>query len=88
MNPKLSQASWRKLLQAQNKDVSELLQIPSRLVMEDDLKIFYQAMKLYESSNVPVKPKGEYLGICDTQQYGRGKRAREVGDELFVLYCP
>ncbi|CAN6478154.1 unnamed protein product [Victoria cruziana] len=71
-------ASWRKVLQAQNKDVSELLQIPSRLVMEDDLKIFYQAMKLYESSNVPVKPKGEYLGICDTQQYGRGKRAREV----------
>ncbi|KAF3796912.1 Chromatin structure-remodeling complex protein [Nymphaea thermarum] len=70
--------SWRKLLQAQGKDISELLQMPSRLVTEDDLKPFYQAMKIYESSNAPVKQKGEYLAICDTQQYGRGKRAREV----------
>ncbi|XP_031493485.1 chromatin structure-remodeling complex protein SYD [Nymphaea colorata] len=71
-------ASWRKLLQAQGKDISELLQMPSRLVTEDDLKPFYQAMKIYESSNAPVKQKGEYLAVCDTQQYGRGKRAREV----------
>lgn len=59
--------------------------LPSRLVTDDDLKVFYQAMKIYEESNagvisnVGVKRKGEYLGGLDTQQYGRGKRAREVG---------
>lgn len=57
---------------------------PSRLVTDDDLKDFYEAMKIYEVpkagevSNVGVKRKSEYLGGLDTQHYGRGKRAREV----------
>lgn len=57
---------------------------PSRLVTDHDLKEFYEAMKIYDapkagvSPNVGAKRKGEYLGALDTQQYGRGKRAREV----------
>ena len=68
---------------------------PSRLVTDDDLKNFYEAMKI---SDVPksvmpsggVKRKGEYLGGLDTQQYGRGKRTREVCllcFKLCMLYC-
>lgn len=58
--------------------------MPSRLVTDDDLKPFYEAMKIYELPNavvtsVGVKRKTGYLGGLDTQQYGRGKRAREVG---------
>lgn len=59
--------------------------LPSRLVIEDDLKAFYEAMKLYEvaddgaASGSGMKRKSGSLGGFDTQQYGRGKRAREVG---------
>jgi hypothetical protein len=79
------QASWKKLACVQGKDGSESLPpLPSRLVTEDDLKEFYEAMKIYEVpktgviSNVGIKRKGQSLGGLDTQRYGRGKRAREV----------
>lgn len=79
------QATWRKLLCERGLDSSEPLPpLPSRLVTDDDLKEFYEAMKIYEVpkdgvvSNVGVKRKTEYLGSLDTQHYGRGKRAREV----------
>lgn len=58
--------------------------IPSRLVTDDDLKEFYEAMKITEVpksgevAHVGVKRKSEYLGSLDTQHYGRGKRTREV----------
>ncbi|KAG2332464.1 hypothetical protein Bca52824_003644 [Brassica carinata] len=57
---------------------------PSRLVTEDDLKLLYEAMKMNNvpmvavESNVGMKRKGGSVGGLDTQQYGRGKRAREV----------
>ncbi|GLT42013.1 hypothetical protein SLA2020_160370 [Shorea laevis] len=79
-------ATWKKLVSGQGIDGSRSLPAlpPSRLVTDDDLKEFYEVMKLYEvpkaavASNVGVKRKGEYLGGLDTQQYGRGKRTREV----------
>ena len=81
----IMQATWRKLVYGQGADYSETLpSLPSRLVTEDDLKEFYEAMKIYEVpkddvvSNVGIKRKSEYLGGLDTQQYGRGKRTREV----------
>lgn len=58
--------------------------LPPRLVTDDDLKAFYEAMKLYDvpkaevASDSGLKRKGHHLGGLDTQQYGRGKRAREV----------
>lgn len=79
------QAAWRKLVSAQGMYSSESLPpLPSRLVTDDDLKEFYEVMKINEvpkaiESNVGgVKRKRGYLGGLDTQQYGRGKRAREV----------
>ncbi|KAJ0987238.1 hypothetical protein J5N97_005594 [Dioscorea zingiberensis] len=69
-------AAWQRIVQG-IKDLSEPLPIPSRLVMEEDLKAFYKAMMIYETPHVGVKRKNE-LGGLDTQQYGRGKRAREV----------
>ncbi|XP_043710846.1 chromatin structure-remodeling complex protein SYD-like isoform X2 [Telopea speciosissima] len=72
-------AAWQKLVLGQDNDSSEPLPpMPPRLVTDEDLKAFYQAMQIYEVSNVGVKRKSEYLGGLDTQQYGRGKRAREV----------
>ncbi|XP_043720018.1 chromatin structure-remodeling complex protein SYD-like isoform X3 [Telopea speciosissima] len=72
-------AAWQKLVLEQDKDSSEPLPpMPPRLVTDDDLKALYQAMQMYEVSNVGAKQKGEYLGGLDTQHYGRGKRAREV----------
>ncbi|KAI9115171.1 hypothetical protein K1719_014184 [Acacia pycnantha] len=78
-------ATWKKLILGQAADSSDLIfpLPPSRLVTDDDLTNFYEAMKIYE---VPkdavvssgVKRKGGYLGGLDTQHYGRGKRAREV----------
>lgn len=59
--------------------------LPSRLLTEDDLKPFCEAMKISDTpapavvSTLGVKRKSEYLGGLDTQHYGRGKRAREVG---------
>lgn len=85
-----SQASWSKLVQAQGKDVSRpLLPLPPRLVTHEDLKAFFEVMKVFEtpktgaSSNVGLKRKSVYGGL-DTQHYGRGKRAREVGDLVFL----
>ncbi|XP_020090033.1 chromatin structure-remodeling complex protein SYD isoform X2 [Ananas comosus] len=81
-------ALWQKLVQGSCTDGSAPLSMPSRLVTEEDLKPFYKAMKIHEvpntnananvNSNTSVKRKGENLGGLDTQQYGRGKRAREV----------
>ncbi|XP_007035456.2 PREDICTED: chromatin structure-remodeling complex protein SYD isoform X1 [Theobroma cacao] len=78
-------AKWKKLVLGSGMDGSKtLLPLPSRLVTDDDLQEFYEAMKLYDvpktgvQPNVGVKRKGENLGGLDTRQYGRGKRAREV----------
>lgn len=69
----------------QGMDGSEPLPpLPSRLVTDDDLQAFYEAMKIFDvpktvvTPQVGVKRKNEYLGALDTKQYGRGKRAREV----------
>lgn len=59
--------------------------MPSRLVTDDDLNAFYKAMQVYEVSKVGTKQKAEKLGGLDTQQYGRGKRAREVGELCLIL---
>nr|XP_034930331.1 chromatin structure-remodeling complex protein SYD-like isoform X4 [Populus alba] len=78
-------ATWKNLLLGQGMDALEHQPpLPSRLVTDDDLKAFYKAMNLYDvpkagvESNAGVKRKGKSLGGLDTQQYGRGKRAREV----------
>lgn len=67
-------------------DCSEMIpSLPSRLVTDDDLKAFYEAMKVYDvtkdgaASGSGLKRKSGSSGGFDTQQYGRGKRAREVG---------
>ncbi|KAA8528106.1 hypothetical protein F0562_035025 [Nyssa sinensis] len=77
-------ATW-KLVTGQGTDGSEPVPpLPYRLLTDDDLKPFYEAMKISEVSNVGmvsnagVKRKSEHLGGLDSQQYGRGKRAREV----------
>ncbi|XP_004508316.1 uncharacterized protein [Cicer arietinum] len=79
-------ATWKKLMLGQAADGSDVVipPLPSRLVTDEDLKQFYEAMKI--SEDVPkrevesngVKRKGGGLGGLDTQHYGRGKRAREV----------
>lgn len=88
------QAMWKKLVLGKGKNDSEPLpSIPSRLLTDHDLKPFYEAMKIYDVSNARVassigtKRKSEYLGGLDTKQYGRGKRAREVGllHMIFIL---
>ncbi|XP_039058330.1 chromatin structure-remodeling complex protein SYD-like [Hibiscus syriacus] len=78
-------AKWRKLVVGSGMASSKPLPpLPSRLVTDDDLKTFYEAMKLYDvpktgvQPNVGVKRKGGSLGALDTRHYGRGKRAREV----------
>ncbi|WOK94287.1 hypothetical protein Cni_G02989 [Canna indica] len=71
-------AAWQRLFQG-TVDGLDSLVMPSRLVTDEDLKSFYNAMRLHESSpNINMKRKSEYLGGLDTQHYGRGKRAREV----------
>lgn len=79
------QATWKKLVVGHG--ISEPVpSMPSRLVTDDDLKEFYEAMKITEEVSKPgegahvggVKRKSEYLGSLDTHNYGRGKRAREV----------
>ncbi|XP_074271286.1 chromatin structure-remodeling complex protein SYD-like [Silene latifolia] len=78
-------ATWKTLVMEHGGDKSEALPpFPSRLVTDDDLKAFYEAMKIHEaptgdaSSSSGVKRKGGYVGGFDSQHYGRGKRAREV----------
>ncbi|XP_021774078.1 chromatin structure-remodeling complex protein SYD-like isoform X3 [Chenopodium quinoa] len=76
--------TWRRLLLEMKGDCSEVPTLPSRLVTDDDLKAFYEAMKIHDipndvtASSSGMKRKSGYLGGFDTQQYGRGKRAREV----------
>ncbi|KAK8511250.1 hypothetical protein V6N12_033528 [Hibiscus sabdariffa] len=78
-------AQWKKLVYGSGMDSSKPLPpLPPPLVTDHDLKEFYEAMKLYDvpktvlQPNTGLKRKGESLGGLDTQQYGRGKRAREV----------
>ena len=78
-------ALWKRLVLEQGNDSSEDVPLlPSRLVTDDDLKSFYEAMKIYEVSggeaacSSGMKRKSGYVGGFDTQEYGRGKRAREV----------
>ncbi|KAK3027834.1 hypothetical protein RJ639_040584 [Escallonia herrerae] len=78
-------AAWKKLVSANDTVGSDaVISLPARLLSNDDLKLFCEAMKVSELScpvvvsSVGVKRKSEYLGALDTQQYGRGKRAREV----------
>ncbi|XP_024989757.1 chromatin structure-remodeling complex protein SYD isoform X2 [Cynara cardunculus var. scolymus] len=75
---------WKKLVLEQGGISSEPIPpLPSRLVTDDELKSFCEAMKAIEVPKPVVVPgiggkrKGG-LGNFDTQQYGRGKRAREV----------
>ncbi|KAL3529839.1 hypothetical protein ACH5RR_009161, partial [Cinchona calisaya] len=76
--------TWRKLVTENGTgDSGSLPPLPSRLLMDDDLKQFYEAMKISEApqgvaSNSGIRRKRDYLGGLDTRQYGRGKRAREV----------
>lgn len=80
------QEKWKKLVYGSDMDSSKPLPpLPPRLVTDDDLKEFYEAMKLYDTpktelqpNNIGSKRKGGSLGGLDTQQYGRGKRQREV----------
>jgi Snf2-ATP coupling, chromatin remodelling complex len=67
------------------------LELPSRLVTEDDLAAFCKAMSVYETPSRPSPPstsgtekKRGYLGGLDTKQYGRGKRSREVSKWLQI----
>ncbi|XP_057546267.1 chromatin structure-remodeling complex protein SYD-like isoform X3 [Amaranthus tricolor] len=78
-------ATWKRLLLEKGVDCSDMmLSLPSRLVTDDDLKAFYEAMKVYDVTNdgaaygSGLKRKSVSSGGFDTQQYGRGKRAREV----------
>lgn len=78
------QAVWKKLVLEQGGIGGESIPpLPSRLVTEDELKSFCEAMKAVEVPKPVVLPgfggkrKGE-LGNLDTHNYGRGKRAREV----------
>ncbi|KAL9277872.1 hypothetical protein ACSQ67_024884 [Phaseolus vulgaris] len=77
-------ATWKKLVHGQTADGSDLIPPPpARLVTDEDLKQFYEVMKISDVPKVVVessgvKRKGGYLGGLDTQRYGRGKRAREV----------
>nr|GLL31664.1 chromatin structure-remodeling complex protein SYD isoform X2 [Ipomoea trifida] len=75
--------TWKKLCSEKGAENSESVPpLPSRLLTEEDLKSFYEAMKISDTPTVipstAVKRKGQYVGGLDTQHYGRGKRAREV----------
>ncbi|CAA2954335.1 chromatin structure-remodeling complex SYD [Olea europaea subsp. europaea] len=76
--------AWQNLFSEKVVENSSLPPLPSRLLVDDDLKLFYKAMKISEvpnsgvGSNVAIKRKSGSIGGLDTQHYGRGKRAREV----------
>lgn len=86
----MSQVTWKKLVPEQATDASDLIPpLPSRLVTDEDLKQFCEAMKISDVPNVGVesngvKRKSGSVGGPDTQHYGRGKRAREVC--LYILF--
>ncbi|KAH6812953.1 P-loop containing nucleoside triphosphate hydrolases superfamily protein [Perilla frutescens var. frutescens] len=78
-------AAWQNLCGAKGTDKSKHIPpLPSRLLTDDDLKSFYEVMKISEAPSSSVLPdpgmkkKTSCIGGLDTQQYGRGKRAREV----------
>lgn len=78
------QEIWKKLCLESGIQSSELIPpLPPRLLTDDDLKPFYEAMKIPDKPVVApssgLKRKGQSLGGLDIQHYGRGKRAREVG---------
>ena len=84
------QATWKNLVLGHSTDGSDVIPpLPSRLVTDEDLKQFNEAMKIYddvpkgEGESNGVKRKIGALGGLDTQHYGRGKRAREV----VFLFC-
>lgn len=86
------QVTWKKLCSEKGAENSESVPpLPSRLLTEEDLKSFYEAMKISDTPTVipstAVKRKGQYVGGLDTQHYGRGKRAREVSLYSITLYC-
>ncbi|KAK9075578.1 hypothetical protein SSX86_003903 [Deinandra increscens subsp. villosa] len=75
---------WKKLVLEQGGISGDTIPpLPSRLVAENELNSFCEAMKAIEVPKPVVLPgiggkrKGE-LGNLDTRNYGRGKRAREV----------
>ncbi|KAL2486005.1 Chromatin remodeling complex SWI/SNF [Abeliophyllum distichum] len=77
--------AWQNLFSGKLAENSESVPpLPSRLLVDDDLKLFYKAMKISDvpnsgvGSNAALKRKSGSLGGLDTQHYGRGKRAREV----------
>eukprot|EP00268_Persea_americana_P041389 TRINITY_DN411_c0_g1_i8.p1 TRINITY_DN411_c0_g1~~TRINITY_DN411_c0_g1_i8.p1 ORF type:complete len:3251 (-),score=826.21 TRINITY_DN411_c0_g1_i8:3204-12956(-) len=71
-------ALWQNI-QGQSQDASEPVPpMPPRLVTDEDLKAVYSVIQINEASKVSAKRRSGYLGGLDTQQYGRGKRAREV----------
>ncbi|EPS74605.1 hypothetical protein M569_00150, partial [Genlisea aurea] len=78
--------AWQNVLGVKGSDKWKSMPppLPSRLLTEDDLKSFYEVMNISETPasvilpNAGVKRKSGILGGLDTQQYGRGKRAREV----------
>ncbi|KAI3795254.1 hypothetical protein L1987_37903 [Smallanthus sonchifolius] len=75
---------WKKLVSEQGGIGGDSIPpLPSRLVTENEMKSFCEAMMAIEAPKPVVLPgiggkrKGE-LGNLDTRNYGRGKRAREV----------
>lgn len=70
------QRQWRKFLQGPN--VEEQFSIPPRLLQEHELMPLLTAIQSMESEKPGEKQKPGAAGVLDTEQYGRGKRAREV----------
>ncbi|CAA0833462.1 Chromatin structure-remodeling complex protein SYD, partial [Striga hermonthica] len=77
--------AWKNMFEGDGSEKPEQIPpLPSRLLTDDDLKSFYDVMKISETPTPSVLPnpgmkrKSGYIGGLDTQQYGRGKRAREV----------
>ncbi|KAL0435435.1 UNVERIFIED_CONTAM: Chromatin structure-remodeling complex protein SYD [Sesamum radiatum] len=77
--------AWENMFGGKGSDkCKQIPPLPSRLLTDDDLKSFYEVMKISEAPtpgvlpNAGMKRKSGSLGGLDTQHYGRGKRAREV----------
>ncbi|XP_047321944.1 chromatin structure-remodeling complex protein SYD [Impatiens glandulifera] len=73
---------WENMMVEQGKKACDLP--PSRILTDDDIRPFYEAMSISEvsapraASTSGSKRKRGQGGGLDTQHYGRGKRAREV----------
>ncbi|KAH9329798.1 hypothetical protein KI387_001906 [Taxus chinensis] len=75
------QEEWLRCIKG--KGGEEEMEMPPRLVGEEELKPFIMAMQAYDNANPGGKKRSS--SVLDTQHYGRGKRAREVrsyGDQL------